>query len=174
MRVRTILLVMVILLIAGFVALNLDEFTRNSVLNLGLTTVELPLGLLMLLLLAGTLTVFLASTLYMQSRSLLENRTHSRELNAQRELADKAEASRFTELRSFLQAQAEEEQRRESAMSAELTERLAQQHQAVLARIEQLDNGLSACIGELEDRIDGGAKAPAFPVRHHDAGLPRA
>lgn len=173
MRVRTILLVMAILLIAGFVALNLDEFTRSSALNLGFTTIELPLGLLMLLLLAGATTVFLASTLYMQSRNLLESRTHSRELNAQRELADKAEASRFTELRSFLQAQAEEEQRRESAMSAELAERLAQQQQALLARIEQLDNGLSACIGEFEDRLEGGAKSPALHMRHHDGSVPR-
>ena len=99
MRFRTIFLVLILVLVAGFVALNVDEFTRASVLSLGLTTMQVPLGLVMLLLLVLVTVVFLASTLYMQSKSLLESRTHTRELTAQRELADKAEASRLFRLR---------------------------------------------------------------------------
>lgn len=154
MRIGTLFSIVAILLLAGFVALNLDEFTRSSALRLGFATVQMPLGLVMLLLLAGACTVFITSTLYIQSRSLLEGRAHARELNTQRDLADKAEASRFTELRHFLQAQAEEAQQREAAMGAVLADRCAQQQQVLLARIEQLDNGLSACIGELEDRLE--------------------
>ena len=37
MRIRTISLVIAILLLAGFVALNVDEFTRTSILSLGFT-----------------------------------------------------------------------------------------------------------------------------------------
>ena len=73
MRTRTILLVVSILLLAGFVALNIDEFSRVSMLSLGVTTVQVPLGLVMLLLLVIATVVFLASTLYMQSKNLLEN-----------------------------------------------------------------------------------------------------
>ena len=155
MRFRTILLVVAILLIAGFVALNVDEFTRISVLSLGFTTVRVSLGLVMLLLLIAALVVFLASTLYMQSKHVLEARTHTRELNAQRELADKAEASRFTELRAYLEEQTLAEQRRESALGTVLEDRFSRLQQALLARMEQTDNTLAAYMGELENRLMG-------------------
>ena len=153
MRFRTILMILAILLVAGFVALNVDEFTRVSVLRLGVTTIQLPLGLVMLALLVATLLIFMASALYMQSKHVLEARTHTRELNTQRELADKAEASRFTELRAYLEEQTLAEQRRESALGTVLADRFAQQQQVLLARMEQTDNTLAAYMGQLEDRL---------------------
>lgn len=153
MRFRTILMILAILLVAGFVALNVDEFTRISVLSLGFTTIQLPLGLVMLALLVATLVIFLASALYTQSKYALEARTHTRELNTQRELADKAEASRFTELRAYLEEQALAEQRRESALGTVLADRFSQQQQVLLARMEQTDNTLAAYMGQLEDRL---------------------
>ena len=154
MRIRTIFLIVAILLVAGFVALNVDEFTRVSVLSLGFTTLQVPLGLLLLLLLVVATVVFLASTLYMQSKNLLETRTHTRELTAQRELADKAEASRFTELRTYLEALAQAEERRETAMGTVLSDRFAQQEKKLLARIEQSDNAIAAHLGQVEDRLE--------------------
>jgi len=154
MRIRTILFVLAILLVAAFVALNVDEFTRVSLLSLGFTTIQVSLGLVMLVLLGATAVIFLGSAFYMQSTNLLEMRKHTRELNTQRELADKAEASRFTELQNFLTAQAAAEQQREAATAAALTERIAQQQQTLLARIEQSDNTLAAYMGQLEDRLE--------------------
>lgn len=153
MRIRTILFVLAILLVAAFVALNVDEFTRVSLLSLGFTTIRVSLGLVMLVLLGATAVIFLGSAFYMQSTNLLEMRRHTRELNAQRELADKAEASRFTELRTYLEAQATAAQQREAAVTTVLTERFAQQ-QTLLARIEQSDNTLAAYMGQLEDRLE--------------------
>ena len=154
MRLRTLVLVLAIVLMAGFVALNVDEFTRISMLSLGFTTIQVSLGLVMLGLLVVTLLIFLGSTLYMQSKNVLEARTHTRELTAQRELADKAEASRFTELRAYLEEQALAEQRRESALGTVLADRFAQQQQALLARMEQSDNTLAAYMGQLEERLN--------------------
>ena len=154
MRIRTILLILAIVLVAAFVALNLEEFTHVSVLSLGFTTIQVSLGLVMLVLLAAAIVLFLGSALYMQSTNLLEMRKHTRELNTQRELADKAEASRFTELQNFLAAQAVAEQQREAATAAALTEHFAQQQQALLARIEQSDNTMAAFLGQLEDKFE--------------------
>ena len=153
MRFRTLLLLVFIVLVAGFVALNVDEFTRASVLSVGFTTVRVSLGLVMLLLLIAALLVFLASTLYIQSRNVLEARIHTRELNAQRELADKAEASRFTELRTFLEEQSQSAQRREAALGTVLADRFAQQQQALLARIEQSDKSAAVQMAQLEQRL---------------------
>lgn len=172
MRIRTILLVLAILLVAAFVALNVDEFTRVSMLSLGFTTIQVSLGLVMLLLLVAALLVFLASTLYMQSKNLLEARAHTRALDAQRELADKAEASRFTELRAYLEEQTLAAQRRESALGTVLADRFAQQQQALLARIDQSDNTLAAYMGQLEDRLERGNSAVMHQLSPNNAGTP--
>ena len=169
MRFRTILLILLILLVAAFVALNIEEFTRISALNLGFTTVQAALGLVMLLLFVVSLLVFLASNLYMQSRHLIEARARTRELDSQRLLADKAEASRFTELRAYIEMQANAAERRESALVSVLGDRFASQRQQLIARIDQTDNILAAHFGQLEDKIErrvvpghagDGAKAP--------------
>lgn len=154
MRFRTILLIIGIVLLAGFAALNVDEFTRSSMLSLGFTTVQLPLGVVMLLLLVIAVVIFLASTLYIQGVNLVESRRYARELNAQRELADKAEASRFTELRSYIEAQSVATIHREVANVTVFAERLAQAQAVLLHRAEQSDNSTAAILGQLEDKLD--------------------
>ena len=154
MRARTLLLILAIALVAAFAALNVDEFTRASVLSLGFTTIQVPLGLVMMVLLAIAVLAFLATTLYMQSSNLLETRRYARELDTQRELADRAEASRFTELRNLLDAQASSALNREAANAAVMAERLAQTQAVILHRLEQSDNTTSAYMGQLEDRLE--------------------
>lgn len=154
MRVRTIAFILAIVLLAAFVALNIDEFTRMSVLSLGFTSVQVSLGLVMLALLVAAAVIFLGTTLYQQSSNLLETRNYARELNTQRELADKAEASRFTELRHYLEAQTAAQQRREMAAEQVMSERFAQQNRLLLERLEQCDNALAAHMGQLEDRLE--------------------
>jgi biopolymer transport protein ExbB/TolQ len=161
MRARTIALIVFVLLVAAFVALNIDEFTRVSVLSLGFTSVSVPLGMVMLLLLAIATAVFSGLTVYIQSMNLIETRQYARQLSAQRDLADKAEASRFTELRSFLEAQAAAEQRREAAADTVLSERFAEQNRLVMTRLEQTDNALAAYMGQLEDRLE--RRGPSAP-----------
>ena len=154
MRARSIALILVIVVVAAFVALNVDEFTRASVLSLGFTSVQVPLGLVMLVLLAGAAVIFLGVMIYMQSSNLLETRNYARELNTQRDLADKAEASRFTELRHYLEAQSAAQQRREQAAEQVLSERFAAQNRVLMARLEQSDNTIAAYMGQLEDRVE--------------------
>lgn len=154
MRTRTIFLIIAIALVAGFAALNIDEFTRSSTLSLGITTVQVPLGLVMLLLLIAAVLIFLASTIYMQSVHMLETRQYARDLTAQRELANRAEASRFTELRAYLEAQNTAALHREAANATVLAERLAQTQAALVHRLEQSDNATAAYVGQLEDRME--------------------
>lgn len=154
MRVRSIVLIVFVLFVAGFVALNVDEFTRTNVLSLGFTTVQVSLGLVMLVLLVVATVVFLGSTLVMQSANLLETRKYARELNTQRDLAGKAEASRFTELRQYLEATALAEKEREVVANQAWAERLASLDRSLLARMDQSDHTVAAHLGQLEDRFD--------------------
>ena len=153
MRARTISLIVFILLVAAFVAFNWSEFMRPAELSFGFKIVEAPLGLVMLGLLAVALIVFLAASAFEQTANLLETRKYARQMSAQRELADKAEASRFTELRVYLDQQTLAMQQREAANAAALQAALVQHKHEIKTQIEESSNSLSAYIGELEDRI---------------------
>ncbi len=158
MRARTIFLIVGIFLIAGFAMLNVDEFTRTSVLSLGFTTMQVPLGLVMLLLVVAILLVFLATTIYMQSANLIETRQYARELTAQRALADKAEASRFTELRQYMESQAALGINRDVLNTAAIDHRLSQTEALVLHRLDQSDNTTAAYWGQHTDAMANGTR----------------
>ncbi len=103
MRARLVILVAAILLVAGFAAMNWSEFLRTAPLSLGWRVAEAPLGLILLGLLVITLLALLASSAVQQADILVESRHLSKRLQGQRELAEHAEASRFTELRTQLE-----------------------------------------------------------------------
>ncbi len=103
MNIRTFFLFLTIGLIALLAAFNWNALITPSDVSLGVTDVQAPLGIL-LLALTGLLAVFfVAYVLWMQGTVLLEARRHAKEMQAQRDLADKAEASRFTELRGVIE-----------------------------------------------------------------------
>lgn len=160
MKLHTLLLLLLLVVIGAFATLNWGVFLSPTDLSLGFTTVNMPLGLIMLGLLAVVTTLFLAFVVYLQGSVLFEARRHSRELHANRELADRAEASRFTELRAFL----EEELAKQSIQNGDAKDTL-------LARIDKLElefrsfmeqsgNTLAAYIGELEDRLEKSSILP--------------
>ncbi len=143
MGLRTGALVLVVVLIAALAALNWGGLSTPSIMSLGVMQVTAPLGLIMLGLTALLGLMVLIYVFYLQSTLMLDTRRHTKELQAQRELADKAEASRFTELRAFIEAQ----EQKQATRAADL-------QRVVLQRVEQSDNTMAAHIGQLEDRLD--------------------
>lgn len=156
MKVRTLLLLLTVVAIAVFTALNWNAIMAPATLSLGVANVQAPLGLVMLGLVAFLAALFLVFVVYLQTSVLLEARRHARELQANRELADQAEASRFTELRGFLEA----ELTRQAGLDAEsrvvVLARLDQLDRDLRSAVEQSGNTLAAYIGELEDRLERG------------------
>jgi uncharacterized integral membrane protein len=154
MPLRTLLLVLVLGGITAFAALNWSAFTAPTSLSLGFVTVQAPLGLIMLLLTALLAALFLVFLVYLQTSVLLDSRRHGRELRAQRELVDQAEASRLADLRGFVEAALRKlESQGEESRTSVLT-RLDQLERDLGSRIEQTGNTLAAYIGELEDRLE--------------------
>ena len=142
MRARTFIALLVIALIAAFVILNWAAFMTPTTLSLGFSQFEAPLGMVMLGLLALVVLGFAAYMALWQGTILMETRRHAKELQAQRELADQAEASRFTELRNAMQAE-----------FATVAERLGQAQDALRQEMRDSGNSLAATIGEIEDRL---------------------
>lgn len=153
MSLRTLLLIAVILLIAGFVALNFDAILQPTALNLGFSEIQAPLGLVMLGMVAAVIVIFLLALVFFQTSHLMEVRRITREANEQRQLADKAEASRFTELREFLRTEMQATAKRDAELSDQLLQKMDTVRTGLAETIELTGNGLGASLGELEDRF---------------------
>ncbi|MEO7548268.1 MAG: hypothetical protein ABIT82_07600 [Ramlibacter sp.] len=156
MRARLVILVVAILAVAGFAALNWSEFLRTTPLSFGLVVMDAPLGLILLGMLAIALLAFIATSAFMQTRGLLEYRQNAKALDTQRELADKAEASRFTELRQYLDAQVRETRQREAIAATEFERAMVQSQRELRTQLEQMDRSLLTRLAELEGRANAG------------------
>ncbi len=135
MSIRSLVLVVFFVLVALFAAVNWSAFTAPAELSLIFGTITAPVGLIMLCLMALLTIAFLAFAMFLQTSVLLESRRHSKEIAVQRELADKAEASRFTELHGYLAT------------------RIDQLEQDLRRHVDETGNSLAAQIGEVEDRF---------------------
>jgi len=168
MRARLILLLVAILLVAGFAALNATEIMKPTPLNFGVVTADAPLGAILLGMLAVALLVFLASSAAAAARMReTENRYH-RELQVQRDLAEREEASRFTQLRQHFDNHLREGRQREALVSPEFEKTLLQSHRDLRQQLEQMHHSLSNRLGELETRLDSRPDRvnPALDVPH--------
>ena len=134
--VRAIVFCLVLVFVGLFALINWGAFAALTPLSLGVTTVQAPLGLIMLGLLAFVCVLFTVWVVAMQATSLMDSRRQMKELQAQRALADTAEASRFTELR------------------VELLARLDRLQADTRVAVEQSGNSVAAHLGELEDRLE--------------------
>lgn len=133
---RAIAFVLLIALVGLFALINWSAFSALTPLSLGFTTVQAPLGLIMLGLVVFLCVLFTVWVVSLQAGSLMDSRRQTKELQAQRDLADKAEASRFTELRTALMAR---------------LDRLQDESRLAL---DQNGNSVAAHIGQLEDRLE--------------------
>ena len=146
MQLRSFVLFLVVLAIAALAALNWPALAAPTVVSLGLTTFEAPLGLLMLGLTTLLAIFFVAYVLSLQGSVLLETRRHTKEMQVQRELADRAEASRFTELRHFLEIQ-------QGQAHTTLLARMDSLEKRLTTRIEESNNATAAHVGQLEHQL---------------------
>lgn len=180
MRSRTILLVVAILLVAGFAALNWTEIVRPAPLMFGPVVADAPLGLILLSVLGLTLVLFLVSTAAMRTQSLIDYRHHQKTLEAQRDLADKAEASRFIELRQHLDQHLKDMRERDAIAASEFDKAMVQSRRELQGQMEQVNRTLAARLNELEHRLEsrferaglGRGPAPMVPPAQREVVPP--
>jgi hypothetical protein len=157
MKIRTLFLLIVLVAVGGFAALNWQEFMKPTSLSVGVAVVQAPLGLVMLGLLAFLAAVFLVFVIYLQATVLLDARHHAREMETNRKLAEEAESSRFIELRTFLDGEIKRLANVHAEGNEAVQTRLDRLDGDLRSAIEEAGNTLAAYIGELEDRLDRAA-----------------
>lgn len=146
MNFRTISIAVIVALIALLAAFNWNALAAPTPVSFGVTEIQAPLGVLMLALTVLLSVFFIAYVLWMQGSVLMEARRHNKEMQAQRDLADKAEASRFTELRGVLEAlHARDKQ--------DLLARIDALDAQMVKRAQESENSTAAYLGQLEQQI---------------------
>lgn len=167
MRSRFLLLLLGAALVVVFALLNWAEFRRPVPVNLAWGVASAPLSLILLGLLALAVLSALASGAAQRSRHARLEREQARALQTQRELAERAEASRFIDLRQMLDTHLRETRQREAANAAQLDQAMARSQREVRTQLEQLHRALSSRLGEMEARLEarwGHEAALARPV----------
>jgi hypothetical protein len=151
---KTAMLVLVTLALVAFAAANWAAFSTPTVLTLGVAQFTAPLGVLMLAVLGVVVLLFLASLAVWQARILGDSRRHAREIAALRTLADDAEASRLTALRTSLGEEV-----------ARLELRVTESQAQTRLQIQEGVDSLAAMIAEMDDRLHRDGDTTALDAR---------
>jgi len=159
---RTLSLLVIALLIVLLAALNWTTLATPTLISLGVTSVTAPLGLIMLGLTVLLAILFVAYVLTLQGSVLMETRRHNKEMQLQRDLADKAEASRLAEMRASVDAQLQQHALDGRTARDNVIARIDRLEKGIEQRLEQSDNSTAAYLGELEDRLSRGGPAAAY------------
>jgi hypothetical protein len=147
----------IILVVAGLGALALLNWPALSAVtsvSLGVSEVQAPLGLMLL---AGTAVLgllFIVHIVAQQAGALAEGRLHARELAAQRELAERAEASRLGELRAHLDSELRRMETQAAEQRGGVLTRIDSLQLSLQAKVDEAVRSLSAFVGELDDKLD--------------------
>ncbi len=153
MNLRSVFLFVIFIFCGIFLVVNWQGIVTDVPVNLLYTEIQAPLGLILLLVLGFLVFICLLYAFVQQASLALEMRRAHKELEDARQLAQRAERSRFVELNNELQK-----------LVKDLQEQSTTRHNAVLARIETMEermrmnthdtiNSVSASVGEVEDRL---------------------
>jgi ABC-type multidrug transport system fused ATPase/permease subunit len=159
MKIFSLLILFLLTFVGALAFLNWETFTAPSPLSLGVADIHVPLGLVMMTLLAVFTVLFLAFAMYLQGSALLQARRHEKALQTNRDLADKAEASRFSALQTQLEIELKNLHGAGSNHKVEILSRLDALDEKISALLKQSENIFSAYFGELEDRLDKESQA---------------
>lgn len=163
MNFRALAIAVVVAALGLFALLNWPAFTAPTALNLGFAEVNAPLGLIMLVASGVLVGLFLVYIVFQQAGVIMEARRYAKELKSHRELADTAEASRFTELRAFLDGELRKMEAQGAAATRELGARLERLELQLQEKLAESTRTLSAYVGEVDDKLDRLLPPPQLP-----------
>ena len=144
------IILVALFLLAVFTLANWSVLTATTTLSFIVFDVEGPLGVTLLGAMLVLVMLLVVYALTLRTNMLMESRRHNQELQAQRKLAETAEASRLSELR----AQVEHEFAQLRSAIGALDGQMDRHEQSVKQSLDEAANGLAAMVGEVDDKID--------------------
>jgi uncharacterized integral membrane protein len=145
-----IVILLALFLLAVFILANWAVLSASSTLSFIVFDIEGPLGVILLGAMLVLVALFVVYALTLKTGMLMESRRHNQELEAQRKLAETAEASRLSDLR----AQIEREFTQLHDAIGAVDGRMDSHEQTMKQSLNEAANGLAALVAEMDDKID--------------------
>ena len=142
LHVRTIVLLVLFALLALFAGINWSAFTAPADLNLLVTRVSAPVGVVMLAVVAALGALYVIFLAQLETKSLLETSRTRKQLEKAQSLAEKAEASRFNELMVYLEEELPAIRRMQEELLTQSETAAVDLAETVLSETEVLDKRL--------------------------------
>jgi hypothetical protein len=146
-------LLLALVFLGVFVIANWGVLTAPTALSFILFSGNGPLGIVLLAMMLGLALLFALYLMSLRTSMFVGGRRHAQELRAQRELADRAEASRLTELRTHFDREFEQVRSEIRAIGAQMTARGDGIEQRLLESLTETTNTLSAYVAEVDDKL---------------------
>lgn len=162
MNILGLLIFIGMILLGVFTLANWVELSAPTELSFVAYNLEAPLGLVLLAAILVFVALFTAYVLILRTAMLMDAHRYAKELQAQQQLAEKAEASRLNDLRSQLDHEFEQLKETSEKSRADLNIRIEGMEQAMLNAIEESNRSLSAYVGEVEDKLDRSLASPVL------------
>lgn len=150
MNILGAIILAALFVLAVFALANWSVLTAPTTLSFLVFDIEGPLGIILLGITLVLVALFALYALTLRTNMLMESRRHNQELLAQRKLAESAEASRISELKT----QIERESAQLRGVIGETDARIDKVEQAMKQSLEETANGLAALVGEMDDKLD--------------------
>jgi len=144
------LILAALILLTVFTLANWAVLTATTTLSFVIFEIEGPLGVILLGAMVVLVTLFVLYAMALRTKMLMASHRHSQELQAQRKLAEAAEASRL----SGLQAQMVDEFAQLRDVIKALDDQMAEREKSINQSFDEATNSLSAMVGELDDKVD--------------------
>jgi uncharacterized integral membrane protein len=145
-----IIILLALFLLSVFTLANWAVLSASSTLSFIVFDVEGPLGVILLGAMLALVALFVVYALSLKTSMLMESRRHNQELEAQRKLAETAEASRLSDLRAQIEREFAQLQDAIGAVDG----RMDSHEQAMKQSLNEAANGLAALVAEMDDKID--------------------
>jgi hypothetical protein len=150
----TLAIFLVVTALAAVVLLNWPALNAVTSVSLGITEVQAPLGLVLLAFTAVLGLLFIVLIVAQQVGAVAERRLQAKELAAQRDFAVGAEASRFSELRAYLDSELRRMDTHAAEQRGGLLTRIDSLQLGIQAKVDESLRSLSARVAELDRKLD--------------------
>jgi uncharacterized membrane protein len=127
--------------------------TAPTALSFIVFSIDGPLGIVLLAMMLGLALLFALYVMSLRTSMFVGGRRHAQELRAQRDLADRAEASRLTELRAHFDSEFEKLRGEIRTMGSQMAMRGDSMQQSLLKSLTETTNTLSAYVAEVDDKL---------------------
>ncbi|MFH1374765.1 MAG: hypothetical protein ABII79_13330 [bacterium] len=157
MKVVLMIMAVALFTLVVFTAANWNVLNANTELSFVAFSVEGPMGVILLGIMLGLVILVVVYALLLRTAWLVESRRLNRQLEKQRELAEKAESSRIAALHELVEREFKEARTSTGASSETVVARLEGLEQSVAQKIEDAANSIMAHLGYLDDKLKGGS-----------------